>query len=76
MGALSGREMDDKEKMLICAYLEEEVRALAMLATDLKLSKADILANEPAWKIPLDLAKDYDDAAQSLQPERKTAIQR
>jgi hypothetical protein len=59
--------MDNEEKLMVCAYLAEEVRALALLATELKLSKEDILVSEPAWKIPSYLAHQYDEAATSLE---------
>ena len=43
-----GDGLDDETKMLVCAYLTEEVRALAVLATELNLSKEAILCRAVA----------------------------
>ena len=59
--------MGNEEKTMACAYLAEEIRALALLATKLKLPKEDILVSGPAWKIPLHLAQQYDEAATWLE---------
>ena len=69
-------ELDDEAKILICEYLADEVRALAVLATDLNLSKEDILARGAARISRLVAAKESDQAVTSREAERKAATGR
>jgi hypothetical protein len=76
MPTIPGDELDDEAKNLICEHLAGEDRAPALLATDLNLSKEDILASEAAWKSRLDAAKQCDQAVTSPEAERKAATGR